>query len=267
MLFSSSNFGLKSTATKKDRSSRENIVTILFIAVTIALEYFLESGIFICPEERYYSYSITFLLGPCIPLYCLSLILSYEFNRTLSGFCVFWMNRGIQKNRFRNRLRYFLRNVFTSFIKCFLAPATWFTIALMKKQMYVCAKVGPKSIHLGNNVTEAKYEELAGRAQSESQIFGWLIFMSGITIASIAFTIKQCFTLSSNEPGKINWKHTNTDFGFMHNVIFYELYWRIYELLNIYLFKADNGNTRKRSEIFKVNNKDTRMTTFWCFCC
>ena len=205
MLCSSSNCGLKSTATKKDRSSRENIVTIFFIAVTIALEYFLESDIFICPEKGYYSYSITFLLGPCIPLYCLSLILSYEFNRTLSGFCVFWMkNRGIQKNRFRNRLRYFLRNVFTSFIKCFLAPVTWFTIALMKKQMYVCAKVGPKSLYLGNNVTEANYEELEGRAQSESQIYGWLIFMSGITIASVAFTIKQCFTLPSNEPGNIN---------------------------------------------------------------
>ena len=41
--------------------------------------------------------------------------------------------------------------------------------------------------------------------------------------------------------------------------------------VNIYLFRVNNKNTRKRYEnLFKVNNKDTRttsMTLFWCFYC
>ena len=36
----------------------------------------------------------------------------------------------------------------------------------------------------------------------------------------------------------------------------------------IYLFKVTNGNTRTMCEIrSKLNNKDTRMTSFWCLYC
>ena len=34
--------------------------------------------------------------------------------------------------------------------------------------------------------------------------------------------------------------------------------------VHIYLFKVNNRNTRKKCE---VNNKNTRMTSFWCFYC
>ena len=38
----------------------------------------------------------------------------------------------------------------------------------------------------------------------------------------------------------------------------------------IYLFKVNNGNTRKMCGIFKINNEDIRKTSlasFWCLYC
>ena len=37
---------------------------------------------------------------------------------------------------------------------------------------------------------------------------------------------------------------------------------------NIYLFKVNNSDSRKKVKYVKVNNKNTRttsMTSFWCF--
>ena len=49
-----------------------------------------------------------------------------------------------------------------------------------------------------------------------------------------------------------------------------QIFWPHNYPANIYLFKINDRNTRKRCNMFKVNNKNNRMTSmtsFWCFYC
>ena len=58
-----------------------------------------------------------------------------------------------------------------------------------------------------------------------------------------------------------------------HYLLFLNLYMEVQSLhgfpANIYLFKVNNGNTRKMWNMFKANNKNTRTKKhqFCCFYC
>ena len=184
---------------KKLKISQTPIENLLIVVVTSLLNQVFTKNFFSCPNKKYTTYSLMFMLGPAAPLYLIGLIMSKEMNTVFTGAC----KAGIDAPEYgpwgkrKRTWKYLARQLALSVAKSSLAPICWIVLALLYKEMYSCAKVGPKPTSTTSNTANISsivkaYEVSKNKADAESQIIGWAILIGTIAFAVTVFCIKKC---------------------------------------------------------------------------
>ena len=140
-----------------------------------------------------------FMLGPAAPLYLIGLIMSKEMNTVFTGACKTDIDAPEYApcGKRKRTWKYLAGQLALSVAKSSLAPICWIVLALLYKEMYSCAKVGPKPTSTTSNTTNISgivkaYEASKNKANAESQIIGWAILIGTIAFAVTVFCIKKC---------------------------------------------------------------------------
>ncbi|NWH75364.1 CAHM6 protein, partial [Piaya cayana] len=181
-----------------------SIVSLL----TAASEQIFSSVVFKCPcDSGNMLYGLTFLLVPAFILFLLGYMVSASTWRLLTGSCP-PENHCSCSPRGTCTRNCFVLVVVTA--RAFVAPLTWIAVALLRSDFYECFFSGSSLIkyfvckgkgqechkllvkipcdeQLSKNMT-AEYRSL----QAESQVIGWLLIASVMTLALILTCISRC---------------------------------------------------------------------------
>lgn len=127
------------------QSNEVPLKTVVTTLVLYGVNEFLSDIVFSCPEENFRVYSILFILGPSILLFCLALLASTPFWQAVIGCCLL---------RCRGKKSLFLKAKNSLFVSC-LPPVIWLVYAFVEEDYYVCAKLGPLNTALAKANTTA----------------------------------------------------------------------------------------------------------------
>lgn len=183
---------------KAFKTSRATLRHVLIFMLVFGLERIFEKDVFKCPNGNYYLYGMLFLSCPALSLFVLTLLLNVKFWEVLTG-C-----------RLSHFKRSFVFKRATSMVfQALLPPGVWIVVALIQTNYYVCAKLGPKDTAIrkatrnttdARKIKEIKYniERLFNKAQTESHIIAWGVFITLIVLAFVAVCIRRCLFLEAD---------------------------------------------------------------------
>ena len=121
------------------------------------------------------------LLSPVVPLYVISLMLKSHFSRLIAK--GFHMKSCCTKPNKRNLLKF----VYYSLL-CTISPLTWVVLCFMRKNIYLCAMVGPAMY----NTTAVVQIRLNDHRATSLEIGLILLQVLGVVIISVV-VLKKCF--------------------------------------------------------------------------
>ncbi|XP_069463969.1 calcium homeostasis modulator protein 6-like [Ambystoma mexicanum] len=162
--------------------------------------------VFRCPCNAWSaSYSLVFLLVPALVLLLLGFLLSTRTWRMLTGCCA--PAPGVRKRRCRFRLIGLLA------ASACVAPLTWISVALLHASYYECLATGEQplapawlrerlcqgreatclqELHLMPCLRNAAAEEVLRYLRAESQVMGWILIATVMSLALICMCITRC---------------------------------------------------------------------------
>ena len=156
--------------------------TVVATLVLYGVNEFLNDIVFSCPEENFKVYSILFILGPSILLFCLALLVSTPFWQAVTGCCLL---------RCRGKKSLFLKAKNSLFVSC-LPPVIWLVYAFVEEDYYVCAKLGPLDTALAKANSTALRDAVSkefSQAKTVSQIIAWGLILGLVIVSTIFVTV------------------------------------------------------------------------------
>jgi len=161
--------------------NKEALIEKLFTLTAAAAQILFQNHVFICPQHDYTEYAYIILLSPVIPLYLISLLMKPNFGRLITQ--QFHQRRRVSTINKRNAFK------FTYYcLLCAISPLTWVILCFMRKQIYVCAIVGPT---MYNTTTTIQLRLNDHRADS-MKIGLILLQVMGLVVLFVV-VLKRCF--------------------------------------------------------------------------
>ena len=115
---------------KKSKRTLRNLVVFILV---LALEQIFEKQVFKCPSSDYFIYGNSFIIGPAICLFNLTILLNGSLWDVITG-C-----RQAQFSR-----RWLCKRLVRYVLEALLPPCVWLIMALVQTRYYTCAVLGPK---------------------------------------------------------------------------------------------------------------------------
>ena len=178
------------------QSNEVPLKTVVATLVLYGVNEFLNDIVFSCPEENFKVYSILFILGPSILLFCLALLASTPFWQAVTGCCLL---------RCRGKKALFLKAKNSLFVSC-LPPVIWLVYAFVEEDYYVCAKLGRLDIALAKANTTALRDAVSkefSQAKTVSQIIAWGLILGLVIVSTVFVTVyRLCLPVDPKLQGK-----------------------------------------------------------------
>ncbi|NWT53724.1 CAHM6 protein, partial [Erythrocercus mccallii] len=178
--------------------------------LTVASEQIFSSVVFKCPcNSNNMLYGSSFLFAPAFILFLFGFMMNPRTWRLLTGTCS--PEKHLECSPWGTCARFCQVWVPTT-AKALVAPLTWIAVALLGANFYECAASGSslmESFFCKDNGTECREqllkmpcdEELSAKISSEwlslqaqSQLIGWFLIASTMTVALISTCITRCYS-------------------------------------------------------------------------
>ena len=194
---------------------KESLIEKLFIIIAGLAQFLFQNNIFICPQTGYKEYANLILFTPMLTLFLLSMMVTSKFSNLLKLRKVQCICSGSsKKNKLlfkvsdadddeRRKQNYCLcKQSVISFLHSFaffLIPSmTWIVFCLLRKEIYVCSKVG---LHF-YNASGGEAKLILNGHRAESMKIGFILLQTFAAILILLTLLKRCFT------GKITQHHS-----------------------------------------------------------
>ena len=178
------------------QSNEVPLKTVVATLVLYGVNEFLNDIVFSCPEDNFKVYSILFILGPSILLFCLALLAFTPFWQAVTGCCLL---------RCRGKKLLLLKAKNSLFVAC-LPPVIWLVYAFVQEDYYVCAKLGPLDAALAKANTIAQKDAVSkefSQAKIVSQIIAWGLILGLVIVSTVFVTVyRLCLPVDPKLQGK-----------------------------------------------------------------
>lgn len=173
-------------------AKRYTIETLVFIAVA-SLQYSYQRIAFHCPHKHHLEFSLFVLFSPATLFYCIAVLMEKELNEQITGIFRGGCTHGSRKRKLiRHKWKSLAYSILAKYFRCSVAAFTWIVLTLLRKQILICAIIGPEETSFKSKLNTT-YHKLVVKTGAQSQIYGITCLVVPVLIATVFTTLRKCF--------------------------------------------------------------------------
>ena len=169
------------------QNQRLSVIGGIVVFSTTLVNQVLKNKIFKCPSSSHDTYGWSFLLCPGLTLAFLTLLVSQNLSKVLTGICQ--TDRDVPENasggKRKRTWKFIIRNVSIALFMANVAFLSWVIVTLLATDTYVCIKLGPQA---EKSVLKEQYDMQSKKAGLS------LALVCLIAVLVINLAIKCCFS-------------------------------------------------------------------------
>ena len=171
------------------QSQKLSVTGGMVVFSTSILNQVLNKEIFKCPSSSHDIYGWIFMLCPGLTLALLTLLVSQNLSKALTGICQ--TDKDVPENasggKRKRTWKFIIRNVFIALCMANIAFLSWVIVTLLATDTLVCIKLGPKP--------QADKSALKEQYDMQSKIAGLVLaLVCLVAVLIINLVVKCCFS-------------------------------------------------------------------------